>query len=130
MPSAAAVEAEDKLIEIGLKVLTPQAVIDAERPDLEVGEDTVHSRQEDLGRHLADHVDHDGRWGRRDNWTTRRSWRWQRGRDRGRGRRAGWRPSNRVSLWGGYGRGPHRCPAPRQRRRPGSCPGGCAHHRR
>ena len=29
MPSAAAIEAEDKLIEVGLKVLAAQAVIDA-----------------------------------------------------------------------------------------------------
>ena len=44
MASAAAVEAESKLVEIGLKVLAAQAVIDAERPDLEVGEDAVHPR--------------------------------------------------------------------------------------
>ena len=37
MPSAAAVEAENELIEIGLNVLAAQAVIDTERPDLEVG---------------------------------------------------------------------------------------------
>ena len=44
VPGAAAVEAEDELIKIGLKVLAAQAVIDAERPDLEVGEDAVHPR--------------------------------------------------------------------------------------
>ena len=36
MASAAAVEAEDELVEVGLKVLAAQAVIDAECPDLEV----------------------------------------------------------------------------------------------
>src|SRR5437868_8916742 len=56
MSGTAAVEAEDELIEIGLKVLAAQAVIDAERPDLEVGEDAVHPRQDDVGRHLADHM--------------------------------------------------------------------------
>ena len=56
MPGAAAVEAEDKLVEVGLKVLAAQAVIDAERPDLEVGEDAVHPRQDDVGCHLADHM--------------------------------------------------------------------------
>jgi len=56
MSGTAAVEAEDELIEIGLKVLAAQAVIDAERPDLEVGEDAVHPRQDDVGRHLADHI--------------------------------------------------------------------------
>src|SRR5207237_5757752 len=56
MSGTAAVEAEDELIEIGLKVLAAQAVIEAERPDLEVGEDAVHPRQDDVGRHLADHM--------------------------------------------------------------------------
>ena len=57
MASAAAVEAESKLVEIGLNVLAAQAVIDAERPDFEVGEDAVHPRQDDMGRHLPT------RWG-------------------------------------------------------------------
>jgi hypothetical protein len=99
MPGAAAVEAEHELIEIGLKVLAAQAVIDAKRPHLEVGEDAVHPRQDDMGGHLADDVgivSHT--WGRRRNWATHRSWRWPRGRDRRRGRHAGWRPSNRISV--------------------------------
>src|SRR5207247_11117025 len=44
LPGAAAVEAEDELIEVGLNVLATPAVIDAERPDLEVGENAVHPR--------------------------------------------------------------------------------------
>ena len=56
MPGAAAVKAENELIEIGLKVLAAQAVIDAKRPYLEVGEDAVHPRQDDMGGHLADDV--------------------------------------------------------------------------
>ena len=54
MASAAAVETEHKLIEVGLNMPAAQAVIDAERPDFEVGEDAVHPRQDDMGRHLAD----------------------------------------------------------------------------
>ena len=43
VPGAASVEAEDELIEVGLEVFATQAVIDAERPALEVGEDAVAS---------------------------------------------------------------------------------------
>jgi hypothetical protein len=56
MPRAASVEAEDKLVEVGLKVFAAQPVIDAECPDLEVREDAVHPGQDDVGRHLADDV--------------------------------------------------------------------------
>jgi hypothetical protein len=35
-------------------VLAAQPVVDAQRPDLEVGEDAVHPRQDDMGGHLAD----------------------------------------------------------------------------
>ena len=56
MASAAAVETEHKLIEVGLNMPAAQAVIDAERPDFEVGEDAVHPRQNDVGRHLTDHM--------------------------------------------------------------------------
>ena len=54
MPGAAAVETEDELVEIGLQMLAAQAVVDAQGPDLEVGEDAVHPRQHDMGGHLAD----------------------------------------------------------------------------
>src|SRR5271169_5311948 len=53
MPSSAAVEAKDELIEIGLKVLSAQAVIDAQGPDLEVGKDAVRPRQHDMGGHFG-----------------------------------------------------------------------------
>src|SRR4051812_30999781 len=56
MSGATAVEAEHKFIEIGLNVPAAQAVIDAECPDFEVGEDAVYPRQDDMGRHLADDV--------------------------------------------------------------------------
>ena len=36
MPGAPAIEAENKLIEVGLEVLAAQPVIDAQGPDLEV----------------------------------------------------------------------------------------------
>src|SRR5882672_12908808 len=54
MPGAPAVEAEDELIEVGLEVLAPQSVVDAQGPDLEVGEDPVNPGQDDMGGHLAD----------------------------------------------------------------------------
>jgi len=54
VPGAAAVEAEDEFIEVGLEVLAAQPVIDAQGPDLEVGEDPVHPGQDDMGGHLAD----------------------------------------------------------------------------
>ena len=54
MSGAPTVEAEDELIEIGLEVLAAQPVIDAQCPDLEVGEDPVNPGQDDMGGHLAD----------------------------------------------------------------------------
>src|SRR3954462_808553 len=54
MSGAAPVEAEDELVEIGLEVFATQAVIDAERPALEIGEDTVGPGQHDMGGHAAD----------------------------------------------------------------------------
>ncbi len=54
MAGSAAVEAEDEFIEVGLQVLGPQAVVDAERPGLEVGEDAVDPRQDQVGGHGAD----------------------------------------------------------------------------
>jgi hypothetical protein len=41
MAGVAAIEAEDELVEVGLQVLGPQAVVDLERPGLKVGEDAV-----------------------------------------------------------------------------------------
>ena len=54
MPGAPAVEAEDEFIEVGLEVLAAQPVIDAQGPDLEVGEDPVDPGQDDMGGHRAD----------------------------------------------------------------------------
>ena len=54
MPGTAAVEAEDELVEIGLQVLAAQAVIDAQGPDFEIGEDAVRPGQDDMGGHVAD----------------------------------------------------------------------------
>ena len=51
---APAVEAEDEFIEVGLEVLAAQPVVDAQGPDLEVGEDPVNPREHDVGSHLAD----------------------------------------------------------------------------
>src|SRR5246127_3328790 len=54
MPGAPAVEAKDEFIEVGLEVFAAQPVIDAQGPDLEVGEDPVDPRQDDVRGHLAD----------------------------------------------------------------------------
>jgi len=54
MSGAPAVEAEDEFVEVGLEVLAAQPVIDAQGPDLEVGEDPVNPGQDDVGSHLAD----------------------------------------------------------------------------
>src|SRR5918998_5077864 len=54
MSGAASVEAEDELVEVGLEVFSTQAVVDAERPALEVGEDAVGPGQHDMGGHAAD----------------------------------------------------------------------------
>jgi hypothetical protein len=48
MPGAPAVEAEDEFIEVALEVLTAQPVVDAQGPDLEVGEDPVNPGQDDM----------------------------------------------------------------------------------
>ena len=56
VPGAPAVEAEDELIEIGLQMLAAQAVVDTQRPNLEVGENPVNPREHDVGGHLADHM--------------------------------------------------------------------------
>src|SRR5690349_11412523 len=54
--SAASVEAEDELVEVGLEVLAAQTVIDAKRPVLKVGEDAVGPGQHDMGSHAADNM--------------------------------------------------------------------------
>src|SRR5258705_2844109 len=54
MSGAPTVEAEDEFIEVGLEVLTAQPVIDAQGPDLEVGEDPLNPRKHDVAGNLAD----------------------------------------------------------------------------
>src|ERR671932_1340712 len=54
VPGATSVEAEDELVEVGLEVFATQAVIDAEGPALEVGEDAVGPGQHDMGGHATD----------------------------------------------------------------------------
>src|SRR3954452_11615593 len=51
---AASVEAEDELVEVGLEVFATQAMIDAEYPALEVGEEAVGPGQHNMGGHAAD----------------------------------------------------------------------------
>jgi hypothetical protein len=54
VPGTPTIEAEDEFIEVGLEVLAAQSVIDAQGSDLEVGEDPVDPREDDVGGHLAD----------------------------------------------------------------------------
>ena len=56
MPGSPAVEAKDEFIEVALEVLAAHPVVDAQGPDLEVGEDPVNPGQDDMGGHLADDV--------------------------------------------------------------------------
>ena len=54
MPGVASIESEHELIEVGLQVFAAQAVIDAQRPCLEVGEDAMDAGQNDVGGHGSD----------------------------------------------------------------------------
>jgi len=54
VPIEAAVITEDKLVEIGVDVLSAQAVVSAQPPPLHQREDPVNPRQHDVTRHLAD----------------------------------------------------------------------------
>jgi hypothetical protein len=47
VPGAPAVAPEDEFIEVGLEVLAAQPVVDAQDPNLEVGEDPANPRQDD-----------------------------------------------------------------------------------
>ena len=51
---ASAVPAEDELFEVAAQVWLADAVVGAQRPSLEVGEDAMDPRQDHMGRHLAD----------------------------------------------------------------------------
>jgi hypothetical protein len=62
MPGSPTVKAEDEFIEVGLEVLAAQPVIDAQGPDLEVGEDPVNPREHNVGGHLADDTATAGTW--------------------------------------------------------------------
>ena len=54
MTRAAAVESEDEFVEIALEMFPAQAVVGAERPGLQVGEDAMDPGQHDMGGHFAD----------------------------------------------------------------------------
>ena len=54
VPGAASIESEDELVEVGLQVFAAQAVIDAQRPCLEVGEDAMDPGQNEMGGHGSD----------------------------------------------------------------------------
>ena len=52
----AAIVAKDELIEIGVDMLAPQAVIRAQRPALQQREGAVAPGQDDVGRHIPDNA--------------------------------------------------------------------------
>ena len=54
MTDAATVESEDELVEIALDMFPSQAVVNAERPGLQVGEDAMDPRQDYMGGDFAD----------------------------------------------------------------------------
>ena len=54
--TAKTIEPEGELVEVGLQVLGPQAVIDAETPGLQVGEDAMDGGHDDVGGHRSDRV--------------------------------------------------------------------------
>lgn len=56
MSVAASIEAERELVEIGLDMGSAQAVIDAERPGLQVGEHPMDPGEHDMRDHGADDV--------------------------------------------------------------------------
>ena len=49
-PVSAAVEAEDDLVEIALKMLSAQAVMEGKRPAFEVAEEAMYLREHDMSR--------------------------------------------------------------------------------
>ena len=56
MAEPAPVEAEGELVEVGLQVLASEAVVNAQRPGPEVGEDAINSGQDYMGGHVSDDV--------------------------------------------------------------------------
>src|SRR5512144_2683389 len=56
MAGVAAIEAEHELVEVGLQVLAAQAVVDAERPAFEVGEEAMCPGQDNVRGHRSDDV--------------------------------------------------------------------------
>lgn len=54
MPGVASIESEDELVEVGSQVFAPQAVIDAQRPGFQVGEDAMDAGQNEVGGHGSD----------------------------------------------------------------------------
>jgi hypothetical protein len=58
VPGSPAVEAKDEFMEVGLKMLAAQPVIDAQSPDL--GKNPVHPGQYDVSGHFTDDMgDHE-----------------------------------------------------------------------
>jgi hypothetical protein len=49
-----AIEAENELVEIGLKVFLAKAVVDAERLGFHIREDAMNPRQHNVGGHFSD----------------------------------------------------------------------------
>src|SRR5271166_51724 len=56
VPPTAVIEAEDELVEIGLEMMAAQPVVDTQRPDIELGENTVNSWQVFVSSRHADDI--------------------------------------------------------------------------
>ena len=109
-------------------MLASEAVVDAQRPGLEVGEDAMNPGQDIWAAMFPTTCGSCVMPTRRGSRPSRRSWPWRRGRGWRPGRRAGCRRRSPRSAPGGSGRAHPR--RPRQRRRPTTCLGGCADRRR
>ena len=56
MTVSASIESKDELVEISLKMVAAEAVIDAERPGFEVGEHPMDPGKHDMGGHRSNHM--------------------------------------------------------------------------
>src|SRR5215470_1562131 len=54
VPCPAPIEAEHELVEVVLEVRPPQSVVDTKAPALEVGEQAMGPRQDNVRRHRTD----------------------------------------------------------------------------
>ena len=56
MTGSAAVEAEYEYVEVGSAVLGAQAMVDDQRPSVEIGEEAAVPEQDEVCAHITDHI--------------------------------------------------------------------------